>query len=158
MDERVALKIQTIWPFDKSSEEVREFYLNRKRELDRAYRRERRAIEKARNTHARDLSVRQELLVVILGGETWQTTNDIVRQVARHHAWRDHTGKRISRESLRRLVNRALKSLKSDGYVEGQCGVGSRGQAKYRYRALPRPAQREERRSEADAARDGATP
>ena len=100
----------------------------------------------------------QSRSIVLLSGKRWLTTRDLVRQVARHQAWCDPTGKRLPRKSLRRIINRELTGLKRDGVVEIERSTGKHGQRKHRYRALPRAAQRDQGRSESDRARDEATP
>jgi hypothetical protein len=120
-EKRLLLGIRTIQCMDKTPDEVKAHFLERKRTRDRL--RKKRLRQMARPA-ADSLSVRARDLLAVLDGE-WIRSPNLAQKVEKRKPFRRANGRRLNKIALRQAVHRACHELCGVGLAEERTEIGA---------------------------------
>jgi hypothetical protein len=118
-DEKCKLGIKTIACIDRTREEVRIFYRERRRERDRM----KKKVIRMQTLKTKDISPRAKQLAAVLNGD-WVQTRDLVKSVKQ---FRREPGRPLKRRTMMQVALRAGEELCEIGIAEQKIETSAQG-------------------------------
>ena len=128
--EKWHLCIRTIDCVDMPALEVRARYAERRRQLDRERKKRERATVAAARASSKELDVREEALLEVIGDRP-RPVSELIKDIVGGRAWRRPDGRPLEGQSLAVVVRRTLDRLKREDLIRDEVRPGLRGNVRW---------------------------